>query len=177
MTDSVLPIHLAPVAKRDEGHFVLRHVEIVNNPVVADAEAELASPGHAVVREGIKACPMSLILAMTSVATFRGSRARAASNSAEKICVAAPGIRLRAHGARASSAEVGLTAINGSLELRRHFHLVLEPLLQPFPQLLGVFYREPRDCCFDLCNRAHGRHSSFCEFPLQAGREDSRTRA
>ena len=57
MTGRVLPIHLAPVAKRDEGQFVLRHVEIVNDPVVADAEAEFASPGHAVVREGIEAVP------------------------------------------------------------------------------------------------------------------------
>ncbi len=52
---TVLPVHLAPVAKRDEGQFVFRCVEIVNDPVVADAEAEFASSGHAVVREGIEA--------------------------------------------------------------------------------------------------------------------------
>jgi hypothetical protein len=52
MTVRGLPIHLAPVAKRDEEQFVFRHVEIVNDPVVADAEAEFASSGHAVVREG-----------------------------------------------------------------------------------------------------------------------------
>jgi hypothetical protein len=40
-------------------------------------------------------------------------------------------------------------------------------LLQPFPQLLGVFHREPCDCCFDLCNRAHGENSKFCEAGLQ----------
>ncbi len=55
MTGRILPIHLAPVAKRDEGQFVLRHVEIINDPVVAKAEAKLASSGHAVVREGIEA--------------------------------------------------------------------------------------------------------------------------
>ena len=55
MTGRVLPIHLAPVAKGDEGQFVLRHVEIVNDPVVADPEAEFAASGHAVVREGIEA--------------------------------------------------------------------------------------------------------------------------
>lgn len=57
MTARVLPVHLAPVAKRDEEQFVFRRVEFVNDPVVADAEAELASPGHAVVREGIEAVP------------------------------------------------------------------------------------------------------------------------
>ena len=108
--------------------------------------------------------------AMTSVATFRGSLAMAASNSAEKTWVAAPGIGLRSHGARASGAEVGLASLDGSLEIRRHLHLVFEPLLQPFPQLLGIFHREQRDCGFNFCDRAHGRHSSFCEFPLQAGR-------
>jgi hypothetical protein len=40
-------------------------------------------------------------------------------------------------------------------------------LLQPFPQLLGVFHREPCNCCFDLCNRAHGENSKFCEASLQ----------
>ena len=113
---------------------------------------------------------MSPIFAMTRAAIFLGSRARAASNSAEKICVAAPGIGLRAHGARASGAEVCLAALDGNLELRRHFHLVLQPLLQPFPQLLGIFHRETRNCRFDFCDRAHGRHSNFCEFPLQVGR-------
>ena len=63
MTGRVLPIHLAPVAKRDEGQFVFRHVEIVNDPVVADAEAEFASSRHAVVREGIEA--------VSHVANFR----------------------------------------------------------------------------------------------------------
>ena len=113
---------------------------------------------------------MSPIFAMTRAATFLGSRARAASNSAEKICVAAPGIGLRAHGARASGAKVGLAAVDGSLELRRHRHLVFEPLLKPFPQLLGVFHREPRDCGFDFCDRAHVRHSSFDQIRLQGGR-------
>jgi len=110
---------------------------------------------------------MSPIFAMISVATFRGSRARTASNSAEKICVAAPGIRLRAHCARASGAEVRFAAMDRGCKLRRHFQLILKPLLQPFPQLLGVFHREPRDCCFDLCNRAHGENSRFCEVGLQ----------
>jgi hypothetical protein len=110
---------------------------------------------------------MSPIFAMTSAATFRGSRATAASNSAEKTRVAAPGIGLRAHDARASSAEVGLASLYGSIETRRHFQLVFEPLLQPFPQVLGIFHREQRDCGFNFCDRAHGRHSSFCEFSLQ----------
>ena len=44
MTGHVLPIHLAPVAKRDEGQFVLRHVEIVNDPVVSNAKAESLRP-------------------------------------------------------------------------------------------------------------------------------------
>ncbi len=55
MMGRVLPVNFATVAKRDEGQFVFRHVEFVNNPVVADAEAEFASSGHAVVREGIEA--------------------------------------------------------------------------------------------------------------------------
>ena len=55
MTGHVLPIYLAPVAKRDEGQFVFRHVEIVNDTVIADPEAKLASSGHAVVRKGIEA--------------------------------------------------------------------------------------------------------------------------
>ncbi len=55
MTGRVLPIDFAPVARRDEEQFVFRHVEIVNDPVVADAEAALASSGHAVVRKRIKA--------------------------------------------------------------------------------------------------------------------------
>jgi hypothetical protein len=113
---------------------------------------------------------MSSIFAMTSVATFGGSRAMAASNSAEKTWVAAPGIGSRAHGARAPGAKVGLPSLDGSLEVRRHFHLVFEPLLQPFSQLLGIFHREQRDCGFNFCDRAHGRHSRFREFPLQAGR-------
>jgi len=75
---------------------------------------------------------------MTNVAIFFGSRARAASNSAEKICVAARGIASGTHDARSPRSEVRLAALDGSLELRRHFHLVLEPLLQPLPQLLGI---------------------------------------
>jgi hypothetical protein len=55
MTAQVLPIHFATIANRDEGQLVFRYVEIVNDPVVADAEAEFASSGHAVVREGIEA--------------------------------------------------------------------------------------------------------------------------
>ena len=113
---------------------------------------------------------MSSIFPKISVAIFFGSRARAASNSAEKICVAAPGIASGAHGARAACSQVRLAALDRCLELRRHFHLVFEPLLQPFPQLLGIFHREQRDCGFNFCDRAHGRHSNFCEFPLQAGR-------
>jgi len=113
---------------------------------------------------------MSPIFAIIMLPTVLGTRARAASNSAEKTCVAASGTALRAHFARAPSAEVGLAALNGSLELGRHFRLILKPLLQPFPQLLGVFHGEPCDCCFDLCDRAHSGHSSFCEFPLQARR-------
>jgi hypothetical protein len=104
---------------------------------------------------------MPPIFVMTSAATFCGSRARAASNSAEKTWVAAPGIGLRAHDARASSAEVGLPSLYGGIEIRRYFHLVFEPLLQSFPQVLGIFHREQRDCGFNFCDRAHGRHSSF----------------
>jgi hypothetical protein len=169
MTVQVLPIHFATIANRDEGQLVFRYVEIVNDPVVADAEAEFASSGHAVVREASRRRPMSPIFAMLSAATFRGSRATAASNSAEKTWVAAPGIRLRAHGAQASGANVGPASPDGILEIRRHFHLVFEPLLQPFPQLLGILHRKPRDSGFNFCDRAHGRDSSFCEFPLQAG--------
>jgi hypothetical protein len=53
----------AGIANRDEGQFILRHVEIVNDPVVAQTEAEFASSGHAVVREGIEAA--------SQVANFR----------------------------------------------------------------------------------------------------------
>ena len=55
MSVFVLAVHLAPVAKRDEGYFVLCDVEAVNDPVVADAEAEFASSGHAVVGKRIEA--------------------------------------------------------------------------------------------------------------------------
>ena len=113
---------------------------------------------------------MSSIFPMISVAIFFGSRERVASNSAENICVAALGIALWAHGARVARTQVCLAALDGSLELRRHFHLVFEPLFQPFPQRLCVFHRKPCNCCFDLRNRAHGGHSSFCEAPLQAAR-------
>jgi hypothetical protein len=98
---------------------------------------------------------MSSIFPATSVAILPGSRARAESNSAEKICVAAPGIASGAHGAGAACSQVGLAALNGSLELRSYFHLVLEPLLQPFTQLLGVFHWEPRDRGFNFCDGAH----------------------
>ena len=113
---------------------------------------------------------MSSIFPMTRTAIFFGSRARAASNSAEKICVAAPGIALGAHDARASRSQVRLAALDGSLELRRHFHLIFEPLLQPFSQRLCVFHRETRDCGFNFCDRAHVGDSSFDEIGLQGGR-------
>ena len=54
MTGGVLAVHLAPVAKRNEGYFVLRDVEAVNEPVVANAEPELGPSGHAVMRKGIE---------------------------------------------------------------------------------------------------------------------------
>ena len=49
-----LPINFAPVAKRDEGYFVLCDVEAVNDPVVANAEPELGPSGHSVMRKGVE---------------------------------------------------------------------------------------------------------------------------
>jgi hypothetical protein len=34
---------------------------------------------------------------------------------------------------RASDAEVGFALLDGGLEIRRHFQLIFEPLLKPFP--------------------------------------------
>jgi len=114
---------------------------------------------------------MSSIFPMTSVAIFFGNRARAASNSAEKICVALPGIALGARDARAPGSKVCLAATNRSFELRRHFQLVFEPLLQPFPQFLGILHGETRDCGFDFCDCAHTGHNSFPGIGLQGTRD------
>ena len=44
-----LPVDFAPVADREQMDHVLRGIEGVDDPVVADAQAKTAAAGHAVV--------------------------------------------------------------------------------------------------------------------------------
>lgn len=52
-----MPINLAPMAERDELQFVLLNVELVDDAVVACAQAELGTSLKAMVRMGFQALP------------------------------------------------------------------------------------------------------------------------
>lgn len=61
LTARLPAVDFAPVAERDESYFVLCDIEVVNEPVIANAEPELGPSGHAVMGERVKTASMSSI--------------------------------------------------------------------------------------------------------------------